>query len=225
MWRLEKGGGWEIPSNRGGNVLFHSTLYVDHESPVTLNLQELSVKTSVTPASYPAPLPTPRETGRSSGWGSRSRLSNAATPLGPAASPPGALTCALLLLSAHALEPLEHAAQVGDSILEGDLLVLTGFRVLQQLPYVHLGFFLLLLHLPNRGEPRSSLVAALTLRDHEGRGIILLFQFSVKKLCLKPEYLKPRSQVLLAGIEVLGKLAGSRRSNVCPYSNTFRFPS
>ena len=70
------------------------------------------------------------------------------------------LTCALLLHSAHALEPLEHPAQVSDAVLEGDLLVLAGFRILQQLPHVHLRHFLLLLHLPNRGEPLPSLIAA-----------------------------------------------------------------
>lgn len=83
--------------------------------------------------------------------------------------PPGALTCALLLHPAHALEPPEHPAQVGDPVLESDLFILIGVRVLQQLPHINLGFLLLLLHLPNRGEPLLSLVAALALKGKEGR--------------------------------------------------------
>lgn len=64
----------------------------------------------------------------------------------------GVLTCALLLHPAHALEALKHATQVGDAILEGDLLILVGVGVLQQLPHVYLGFLLLLLHLPSPEE-------------------------------------------------------------------------
>ena len=70
------------------------------------------------------------------------------------------LTCTLLFHSAHALEPPEHTTQVSDTVLEGDFLVLAGFRILQQLPHVYLGLFLLRLHLPNRGEPLPGLIAA-----------------------------------------------------------------
>lgn len=70
------------------------------------------------------------------------------------------LTCTFLFHSAHALEPPEHTTQVRDAVLEGDFLVLAGFRILQQLPHVYLGLFLLRLHLPIRGEPLPSLIAA-----------------------------------------------------------------
>lgn len=33
------------------------------------------------------------------------------------------LTCALLFIVLHALEPLQHASQVCDSVLEGDALI------------------------------------------------------------------------------------------------------
>lgn len=48
----------------------------------------------------------------------------------------GRLTCALLLVPLYALEPLEHAPQVGDSVLEGDALVLRRGCLPQDLPHV-----------------------------------------------------------------------------------------
>lgn len=62
------------------------------------------------------------------------------------------LTCALLLHPAHALEPLEHATQVSDAVLESDLLILVGVGILQQLPHIYLRLLLLLLHLPSPEE-------------------------------------------------------------------------
>lgn len=78
---------------------------------------------------------------------------------------PGMLTCALLLHPAHALEPLKHATQVGDAILESDLLVLVGVGILQQLPHVYLGLLLLLLHLPSPEEWSLRLETALAPKD------------------------------------------------------------
>lgn len=49
------------------------------------------------------------------------------------------LTCAFLLVPLYALEPLEHAPQVGDSMLEGDALVLRRGCLPQDLPHVLFG--------------------------------------------------------------------------------------
>lgn len=58
---------------------------------------------------------------------------------GPSVCAEGGQTCALLLVALHALEPLEHAAQVRDAVLEGDALVLRRGRLPQDLPHVLLG--------------------------------------------------------------------------------------
>lgn len=50
----------------------------------------------------------------------------------------GRLTCALLLIPLDALEPFEHASQVGDAVLEGDALVFRRGRMSQDLPHVFL---------------------------------------------------------------------------------------
>lgn len=117
------------------------------------------------------PRPKPRERQEASLQGVRHHFFGPLWMLAPLPPPPGELTCAFLLHSAHALEPPEHAAQVGDAVLEGDLLILVGVRILQQLPHVYLGFFLLRLHLPNRGEPLPSLVAAHRPRSTRKAGV------------------------------------------------------
>lgn len=48
----------------------------------------------------------------------------------------GGLTCALLLIALHALESLQHASQVRDSVLEGDALILRWWGLSQDLPHV-----------------------------------------------------------------------------------------
>jgi hypothetical protein len=81
------------------------------------------------------------------------------------ATPLGVLTCALLFHPAHALEPLKHATQVGDAILESDLLVFVGVGIFQQLPHVYLRLLFLLLHLPGPEERSSRLETVLAPKD------------------------------------------------------------
>lgn len=115
-------------------------------------------------------------------------------------APRGGLTCALLLHSAHALEPLEHSSQVGDAVLESDLLVLVRVCILQQLPHVHLRFFLLLLHLPNRGEPLPNLVAAHWILKHKA-GWYRFFGSVLKTVQKKAWVLKVEREVSLLSLK------------------------
>ncbi|TNN83324.1 hypothetical protein EYF80_006305 [Liparis tanakae] len=49
--------------------------------------------------------------------------------------------------------PLEQAPQVRDAVLKGDLLIVAGLGVLQDVPHVHVHFFYLLLLLPEEKKP------------------------------------------------------------------------
>lgn len=50
----------------------------------------------------------------------------------------------------HLLQALQHAPQVSDAVVKGDLLVLARMGTLQQFPYVYLHFLLFRSLLPEK---------------------------------------------------------------------------
>lgn len=93
-----------------------------------------------------------------------------ATALAPPPPMSRLLTVTLLGLHLlHLLQPLQHAPQVGDAVLEGDALVVAGLGRLQDLPHVHVLLHLRLFLLP--GEQVGSDTTRLRSRTRSGDGL------------------------------------------------------